>query len=289
MIRFLELLRIKHWVKNGFVLMPLVFGGMLGNYRDVMRAMEVFGIFCLLSSGIYVMNDISDLKADKVHPIKKHRPLAEGEIGIKTALFILTSLLGISLFLGYMMGAKVFVVVLLYLMLNVLYDLVLKKIIILDVISVALGFELRVWGGAVALNIVPTVWLQLCVFLLALFLGFIKRRHEKIVLCDKAIEHREVLMHYTPYFLDQVISISATLVTLFYALYVVSPDVVTNSAHRRMAYTIPFVIYGIFRYLYLVYAKELGGDPSDILTSDLPFALNLLLWVFSAGVILYIL
>ena len=284
---YLELLRVRQWVKNGFILAPVIFSGKLYSVPDLVSVMSVFGIFCLLSSSVYILNDLNDLAADKIHPNKKRRPLASGAIKTPEATSIAMVLLCLSLILGYPMGRKILLVILLYLALHILYSLILKKTVILDVISIALGFELRVWAGSLAIAVLPSIWLQLCIFILAVFLGFIKRRHEKLVLYDKAVEHRGVLVHYTPYFLDQIITISATSSIIFYGLYVLSEDVMKRVSNYHMAYTIPFVIYGIFRYLYLVHVKKLGGEPGEILTSDFPFVLNMLLWVLAVVLILY--
>ena len=283
----LDLLRVKQWVKNGFIFMPLVFSGRLRCFQDLVQVSFVFITFCFLSSAVYIFNDIKDRKSDNLHPEKKARPLAKGVIDIKSAAVMMLLLLGMALFMAHMAGGKVFLTALLYLILHVFYTLALKATVILDVIAIALGFELRVWAGAVILGILPSIWLQLCVFLLALFLGFIKRRHEKLSLYERAAEHRGVLVHYTPYFLDQMIMISATLCIITYGLYVLSADVVKKTGQAYMAYTIPFVVYGIFRYLYIVHVKKRGGDPGEILMSDGPFILNLALWISSAVMILY--
>lgn len=281
------LLRVKQWVKNGFIFIPIIFSGMLFSKEALLNVVYVFGMFCLLSSGIYILNDLQDLAADRLHPKKKNRPLAAGQVSRKEAVVISLFLVALSLFFAYLIGFKVFFIAVLYLILHLLYGAVLKKTVIIDVISLALGFELRIWAGAVILNIVPSAWAQLCIFVLALFLGFIKRRHEKLVLRDSAIEHRGVLAHYTAYFLDQMIMISATLCVIFYGLYVMSEDITRRVGGFHMAYTLPFVVYGIFRYLYLVHVKKLGGDPGEILFSDVPFVISMVFWIISVAAILY--
>jgi len=287
LIVYFKLLRAKQWAKNGFIFTPLIFSGMLYNSQDMIRVILTFGIFCILSSSVYIINDIRDLAADKLHPKKRNRPLAAGLIKKREAAFISIALLLISFTCGYYMSKKLLFVMLLYLILHILYNFILKKEVILDVISIALGFEIRVWAGSVVINILPSVWLQLCIFLLSLFLGFIKRRHEKLTLYDKAVEHRGVLIHYTPYFLDQMIMISASLSIIFYGLYVVSSDVVKRIGNNYMPYTVPFVVYGIFRYLYLVHVRKLGGEPEEVLLSDFPFVLNMIFWIFSIILIRY--
>lgn len=287
-ITYLELLRIKQWVKNGFIFMPIIFGGKLYNIPDLINVFFIFGIYCLASSGVYIMNDLKDIAQDRFHPKKKNRPLASGDIAINQAIFISIMLVALSLALSYLLNKWAMLIILLYIALHFFYTYGLKKTIIIDVFSVSLGFELRIWAGAVVLNILPSIWLQLCVFVLAIFLGFIKRRHEKLILYEKAAEHRGVLAHYTPYLLDQMIMISASLCIIFYVMYVLSEDVTRRIGNNYIAYTIPLVVYGIFRYLYLVHVRKLGGDPGEILTSDFPFVVDILLWILSVILILYV-
>jgi 4-hydroxybenzoate polyprenyltransferase len=286
-IIYLRLIRMEQWIKNGFVVMPIIFSGRLFNPYELIRVIIATGAFCLLSSSVYILNDLKDLDCDKLHHKKRNRPLAAGLIKIPQAVFISLILLLISLVLFYIVGKKTFFVAALYFMLNIFRNNVLKKVVLLDVISIAIGFEFRVWAGSVCLNILPSIWLQFCVFVLAIFLGFIKRRHEKVSLYDKAAEHRGVLVHYTAYFLDQMIMISATLCIVFYSLYVLSEEVTRRVGGGHIAYTLPFVVYGVFRYLYLVHVKKLGGDPGEILLRDFSFTLNTLLWISSIIFILY--
>lgn len=284
---YARLLRMQQWVKNVFIFMPLIFGGYLFNAADAAKVFGVFVTFCLLSSCVYIINDINDLKSDRFHPQKKHRPLAASEVTVAQALALAVILMAAALLAGFLIGPAMLFIMALYVLLHLAYTFSLKKTVILDVIAIACGFELRIWAGAVVLGFRPSIWIQLCVFVLALFLGFIKRRHEKRILYERAAEHRGVLMHYTAYFLDQMIMISATLCVVFYGLYVMSEDVIRRTGTVYMAYTIPFVVYGIFRYLYLVHVKKLGGDPGEILTSDAAFAVNILLWITAAVAILY--
>lgn len=284
---YFNLLRVKQWVKNAFIFMPIVFSGMLLSQEAFLHVTLVFGIFCLLSSGVYILNDLQDIATDKHHPKKKDRPIASGCVSVPRAALISAILTISSLVWAYAVSLSVFIVAFLYLLLHILYSIVLKKQVILDVIAIALGFELRIWAGSVILNITPSVWAQLCVFVLALFLGFIKRRHEKSILYDKAAEHRGVLAHYTAYFLDQMIMISATLCIIFYGLYVLSEEIIRRIGGNHIAYTLPFVVYGIFRYLYLVHVKKLGGEPGEVIFSDIPLTLNMLFWVASVVAIIY--
>jgi 4-hydroxybenzoate polyprenyltransferase len=287
LIACLRLLRIGQWVKNTFILIPIIFSGKLFDLPLLFTCAKIFGIFCIMSSGVYVMNDIRDIKSDQEHPKKKYRPVASGEIGRNPATAIAFLLISLALVFSYFSGVKILVITSAYFILHVLYNIRLKRTVILDVIAIAIGFELRVWAGALGCLVIPSAWLQLCVFLLALFLSFIKRRHEGSSLYDKHIYRREALAYYQPYFLDQMIMISATLVIVFYGLYVMSEEITARIGNHHMMYTLPFVVYGIFRYLYLVDVKKMGGDPGEILISDLPFLLNLCLWILSVVAILY--
>ena len=285
---YARLFRVKQWVKNAFIFSPIIFGGLLYVPSNVVKVALVFAVFCLLSSCVYIINDLCDLESDKRHPLKKQRSLASNAVSKKAAILVVSFLLPFIFLLGYLVAGKPLIfIMLLYVLLHLLYSFILKRAVILDAMLIALGFELRVWAGAVILGIIPSVWLQLCVFLLTLFLGFTKRRHERLLLYDKAAEHREVLARYPVYFLDQMITISATLSVIFYCLYVLSSEIINQSGGYRMLYTVPFVVYGIFRYLYLVYVKKLGGEPGDVVVLDAAFAFNLFLWVVSIVVVLY--
>ena len=284
---FLKLVRLNQWIKNGFVFMPLVFSGRLFNSADFMSVLFAFFIFCLLSTSVYILNDLVGIDRDKVHPKKKNRPLAAGTVKRITALALLIAILFFALILSYRAGRGMSIIALLYLTTHLIYNITLKKKVILDAISIALGFELRIWAGSVALNIHPSSWIQLCVFLLALLISFSKRKTEKRLLNERAAKHRDVLIHYSPFFLDQMITISATLCIMSYGLYVYSGDIASRSGHPYMIYTMLFVVYGIFRYLYLIDSGDIETDPEEIFTTDIPFILNLLLWIFSIILIFY--
>ena len=233
------------------------------------------------------MNDIGDKKKDSFHPVKQKRPIASGALGESTATVFSAVLIITSLVLSFTLKPELSGIILAYVVLHAFYTFRFKHEVILDVIIIALGFELRIWGGCVVVYILPSVWLQLCVFLLALFLGFIKRRNEKILLYGDATKHRDVLSHYKVYFLDQMAIISATLCIVFYGMYAVSKEVIVRVGTNKMAYTIPFVVYGIFRYLYVVHAKRSGGDPGEILLTDLPLVVDISLWISVTILLLY--
>jgi len=280
-------MRIKQWIKNLFMFAPIIFGGKLFIAADFTKTVAAFFIFCLVTSATYIINDIADRKKDRFHPEKQKRPIASGALSVERASFIAVIFILISGLLSARLNISLLIVITIYILLHLLYSFMLKREVILDVIIIALGFELRIWAGAVVINIIPSVWLQLCVFILAIFLGLIKRRHEKISLYGHAAKHRAVLMHYKVYFLDHLIMISATLCVVFYGLYTVSPDLVSRIGSNYMAYTIPFVIYGIFRYLYLIHARKTGGNPGEILMSDIPLMLDILLWILAAAFLVY--
>ena len=209
-------MRINQWIKNLFLFIPFIFGGKLFIPEDLIRTVLAFLLFCITSSGVYIINDILDRKKDRFHPLKKNRPITSGALPVKQALVISSILLFSSLLLSAYFNIHFFVLLLAYVVLHLLYSFILKREVLLDVILIALGFELRIWAGAVILLIIPSIWLQLCVFLLAIFLALLKRRHEKISLYPDAANHRNVLTHYDIYFLDQLIMISATLCITFY-------------------------------------------------------------------------
>lgn len=276
---FLRLLRVKQWVKNAFIFFPIIFAGLLHNPKIFTHVTIVFFAFCFISSATYILNDFMDKDKDKQHPIKSRRPLASGKIPLYVALTFMFLLLTIGLTTLKCIDESILFVGILYLFLNLIYNFLTKKIVILDVISIAIGFQLRIWAGSLACQVLPSIWLQFCVLLLSLFLGFIKRRHELSILEKSAALHRPVLQNYTAYLLDQLTSISATLTIVFYGLYSISPEVQMRLGYS-IIYSLIFVIYGLFRYLYLVQVKNLGGEPGDVILKDLPSMINLVLWIF---------
>ena len=287
MADFLNLLRVKQWIKNTFILFPLLFSGKFFQRELFIQCLWTFLAFSLISSGLYIFNDLLDRKKDRWHPKKALRPLARGEFNRPLVIFLIFFLNLGGLFILALLNSSFIYPAILFIGIHVIYNLYTKKIVILDVIFIAFGFHIRIWTGSLAAQVIPSVWLQLCVFLLALFLGFTKRRYELAALKDKAAEHRGVLAHYTSYLLDQVIMICSTLTIVFYGLYTISPEMVMRVGHKNMIYSLVFVIYGIFRYLYLVHVKRLGDDPSDVLTSDLPLLTCVLSWILYVGALIY--
>ncbi|HHT9111852.1 MAG: decaprenyl-phosphate phosphoribosyltransferase [Planctomycetes bacterium] len=281
-------MRPEQWIKNFFVFTALLFSKNLLNPLKGIEAIIGFTIFCMITGCAYMINDLVDLEKDKLHPVKSRRPLASGKLKKDTAVKIVVLVCLTSLFFAFYMNVLFGIIVLAYFLLNIGYSIYLKNIVIIDVVSIAAGFVLRVLGGAVIISVVASQWLILCTILLSLFLGFSKRRHELILLEDSATSHRKVLEHYSPYFLDQMIAVVTASTLICYALYTMAKDTVEKLGTSKLIYTIPFVLYGIFRYLYLVHQKEKGGSPTEIMFTDKPMIINISLWVIVSIVFIYI-
>jgi len=276
----LRLLRVKQWIKNGFIALPLIFSGEFLMPGLGIECAKVVAGFCLVSSALYILNDLKDGKQDAFHPTKKLRPIAAGKISRREAVLVMLLCATAGVAVLSQLHRPVWAFVAAYALIQVLYNYVTKNHVILDVLTIAAGFQLRVWIGGAALGITPSLWLQLCVFVLALFLGFSKRRYEMAILKEKATEHRGALAQYTIAFLDQLIMISSSLAVIFYGLYTISPEVTSRMGGNVLLYSMVFVIYGIFRYLYLIQIRHLGDDPGEVLLSDPPLLINITLWLF---------
>jgi len=251
------------------------------------RALLAFVAFCLLSSGTYVFNDWIDREEDRRHPEKALRPIAAREIRARTVLLIIIICWAAGLDLGFHLGWQFAALGAGYLVLQLAYTSVLKHQVILDVLAISAGFVLRVLAGAVAIDVPVSGWLFLCALLLALFLGLAKRRQEIVSLQEAAIEHRRALGEYSLPLLDQMLSTVAGMCILAYGLYTVSPDTVAKVGSDRLKWTLPFVLYGILRYLYLVHRRDVTGSPERVLFSDIPTIVNLVLWAASVVAVLY--
>lgn len=288
LVLIIRLLRIKQWVKNAFIFFPLIFSGRLFIKDLIIDCGWAFLGFSLISSSLYILNDFLDMREDLLHPKKAKRPLAQQSFpkGIIFFSILFLELMGLLICKG--VGELILFIGVIYILIHLIYNFLAKRIVIIDVLFIALGFHLRIWSGAFAAQTFPSVWLQLCVFLLALFLGFTKRRYEIATLKEKAHEHRKVLAHYTSYLLDQIIIICSTLAIVFYGLYTISTDIINRIGNNNMIYSLVFVIYGIFRYLYLVHVRKLGDDPSDVLFHDLPLLFNILLWILYVSLVIYL-
>jgi 4-hydroxybenzoate polyprenyltransferase len=252
-----------------------------------LRALLAFLVFCGLSGAVYLVNDLADLAQDRLHPRKRLRPLASGALSPGTARLAAAVIGAASLGLSVLLGRPFAVLALLYVVLNLLYSFRLKHVVIVDVIVISLGFVLRAVAGAVAIDVAFSTWLLVCTLLLALFLALAKRRHEITSLLDGAADHRRALAEYSPYLLDQMISVVTASCLVAYAFYTLAPETVEKYRTDRLAWTIPFVLYGIFRYLYLVHRKEQGGSPTDILLTDRPLLLDVALWAIAILAIVY--
>jgi 4-hydroxybenzoate polyprenyltransferase len=280
-------LRPEQWTKNLVVFAGLLFGGRLTEPQAVLVALATFAIFCALSGAVYLFNDVADRRADQQHPLKRVRPIASGQLSTRTALFTagflgaaaIAAAISVNLMAGLAAGG--------YLVLLLLYSAALKNIVIIDALTIAGGFVIRAVAGALAVSVPISQWLLVCTTLLALFLAFSKRRHELTVLGDAAIGHRRILEEYTPYLLDQMVAVVTASTLIAYAVYATSPETAERLGTSRLGLTIPFVLYGIFRYLYLVHQKRGGGSPAALLMTDRPLLACVALWALSVAVILY--
>jgi 4-hydroxybenzoate polyprenyltransferase len=268
------------------VLAALAFSKHLFDGDAVVRAAMAFATFCVLSGAVYLVNDLVDLERDRLHPSKRSRPLASGALPVSTARAATAFLLALGLVASWGLGPGFFACALSYLALNLAYSFALKDVVILDVLAIAIGFVVRAVAGALAIQVVFSDWLLVCTILLALFLALAKRRHELATL-ENAAGHRQALAEYSPYLLDQMIAVVTASCLTAYAFYTLAPETVEKYRTARLALTIPFVIYGIFRYLYLVHRKEQGGSPSDVLLADWPLLAAVALWAASVVLILY--
>ena len=284
-MELLRLMRPHQWVKNSFVLTGLIFGHAWHSPTLVIQAFTAFAAFCLISSTIYVINDIIDIEEDKHHPTKRNRPLPSGKLTISTAA-IFAAILGVAgLLLAALASYKVVIILLIYGLMNLAYSVKLKHIVILDVFIIATGFMLRILAGTLGLGIPPSQWLLLCGLMVTLFLGFSKRRAEIIVLSGDKTAHRKVLEEYSPVLLDKMIVITAAGLIMSYSLYTMSAETILIHRTANLVYTVPFVIYGVFRYIYLLHHQRSGGDPSRDLVRD-PHMLTVLLAWFITTIVL---
>jgi 4-hydroxybenzoate polyprenyltransferase len=285
-------LRPAQWTKNLFVFGALLFGERAGRpaFLDptaIAHALAAFAIFCALSGVVYLINDVADRDNDRLHPIKRNRPIASG--AVSPALAIATAaVLGVgALSAAYMLRPAFALVAVAYVAMNALYSGPLKHVVIIDVLTIAIGFVLRAVGGALAIAVPISHWLLILILLLALFLALSKRRHELVLLADGATGHRPILQEYSPYLLDQMIGVVTASTLVSYVIYTVSAETVQKFHTDYLGFTLVFPLYGIFRYLYLVHQKEGGGSPSDMLQNDRPLLACVALWAVSVAAIIY--
>jgi 4-hydroxybenzoate polyprenyltransferase len=283
----LRTMRPRQWSKNLFVFAALVFDKQLFIPGSFLRTLAGFVLFCLVSSAVYIFNDLADVDADREHPDKRNRPIASGKLSIRVAWIAGILLVLVSLAAGYLLSVGFTAVIATYFLLNLAYSKWLKHILILDVLVLAAGFVLRVGAGVTLIQVERfSPWLYVVMTLLALYLGFGKRRAELALLSDDAASHRKVLEGYTIPLLDQYIMIVTGMTIVSYSLYTFSaPNVPAN---HSMMLTIPFVVYAIFRYLYLIEVEHSGGAPEDILLSDRPFQISMVLWALAVLAVFYL-
>ncbi|MBI5472064.1 MAG: decaprenyl-phosphate phosphoribosyltransferase [Ignavibacteriae bacterium] len=284
---YLKLIRPKQWIKNLFVFAPLIFAKELFDAGPVIAAVEAFVAFCLAASAVYVINDIADVEADRLHPVKRHRPIAAGAVSATEAYLLIAMLLVGASLAAYAMDSLFQLILAGYVAMNVAYSFRLKHIVLLDVFIVAAGFMMRVLGGAYAIRVETSTWLVLCTLFISLFLGFAKRRGELVVIEDAAYPERKVLQLYRVEFLDQMLTIAAAGTVISYALYTVAPRTLIVFGTDKLIYTTVFVIYGIFRYLYLIHTTRSTDNPTNAITSDWPILITATLWVISCVLLIY--
>jgi 4-hydroxybenzoate polyprenyltransferase len=279
-------LRPRQWAKNLFVFAGVIFSQQLFT-PQASRAVAAFALFCALSGAIYLLNDVADAEQDRLHPTKRRRPVASGALSRELALGIGLALLAASVVVSFGLGGPFGLVAVAYGVLLTAYSVWLKHLVILDVLTVAVGFVLRAVAGAVAVGADISGWLLICTVLIALFLALGKRRHEYLTLKGSAAAHRPILAEYSEGFIDQMIAVVTASAVTAYALYTMSPETVAKFHTRLLPLTLPFVLYGIFRYLYLLYRRELGGNPSDLVLSDRALLVNTTLWMAAVLVLIY--
>jgi 4-hydroxybenzoate polyprenyltransferase len=280
-------LRPSQWTKNLIVFAGLIFGQRLLDSRAIAQSLVAFVVFCLLSGVVYLVNDVADRDADRRHPTKRFRPIAYGAVQPRTALGFAVCLTVVALTAAWLLRPAFAATAVAYVGLLALYSGPLKHVVIIDVLTISIGFVLRAVGGAVAIDVPISHWLLILTILLALFLALAKRRHELVLLADGATSHRPILEEYSPYLLDQMIAVVTASTLISYVIYTISPETVQKFHTDWLGLTLPFPLYGIFRYLYLVHLKEGGGSPSDMLLNDRPLLVCVALWAITVAVIIY--
>jgi 4-hydroxybenzoate polyprenyltransferase len=269
------------------VFAALAFSKHLFERGPLLRSLLAFTLFCALSGAVYLLNDVADVERDRLHPVKRLRPIAIGQLAVRTAVMIAIGLGLAALGGSWLLGPAFLISAACYLALNLLYSFWLKEVVIVDVLAVSLGFVIRAVAGGVAIGVAVSDWLLICTVLFALFLSLSKRRHELTSLSGAAAGHRAILAEYSPYLLDQMIGVVTASCLMAYAFYTTAEETRQKFQTDRLAWTIPFVLYGIFRYLYLVHQKEKGGSPTDVLLTDRPLLLDVALWAAAVVFIVY--
>lgn len=298
LFKFLRLIRVHQWIKNVFVFIPLLFSLHLFDKDYFITTLLAFLVFCLASSAIYVINDLVDIESDRAHPVKKDRPLPSGAISQNAAIITASLLLVLVFWLMMYFNWEFILLVMAFVVLNVLYSFWLKNVVLLDVFSIAAGFSIRVLAGAFVIQVPISSWLLLTTMFISLFLGVMKRRSELVLVTEKqrlnlesaeqtGINSRKVLAQYSLNFADQMATIAATGVIVCYALYTVAPRTVSIFNTERLIYTTPFVVFGIFRFMYLEYISGKGENTTHTLATDIPMIVNVLLYAGVTIMIIY--
>jgi 4-hydroxybenzoate polyprenyltransferase len=287
LLNLLISLRPGQWTKNLFVFAALVFAQRLNDRDAVIKAVIAFVVFCALSAAIYLINDVLDRKQDQRHPLKANRPIASGALSPTVAVTAAAILILAAMIVASALGWRFFEISAAYVVLLSAYSAFLKHVVILDVLTIAAGFTLRATAGGAAINVPISHWLLVCTTLLALFIALSKRRHELTLLSATATDHRAILGDYTPYLLDQMISVVTASTLIAYAFYTISPETTEKFGTDLLSLTIPFPLYGIFRYLYLVHRHNQGGSPAELVINDRPLLVCVALWGLSVILIIY--
>ena len=284
---YIQSLRPRQWTKNLVLFAGIIFAQQFFNTQLIIKTVIAFISFCMLASSVYLFNDIRDAEKDRLHPIKRDRPIASGKVSKSAAMIISVVFAAVSLTTAYMLNLNYFILLVVYLFLMSAYTVFLKHVVILDILIIAGGFILRAVSGAAVVEASISSWLLVCTTFLALFLVISKRRHEVLLLGDNAKDHRGILDEYGSQFLDQMIAVVTTATVMGYILYTVDSQTIQKFGTDKLIYTAPFVLFGIFRYLYLVYQKNEGGRPEQLLIDDLPLLIAIILWIISAIIVIY--
>ena len=286
-LHLLTSLRPSQWTKNLLVFAGLLFGHRLFETSAILAAIGAFAVFCLLSGVVYIVNDIFDRESDRRHPLKARRPIASGALPVRTAAAAAIVLCAAALIGAAALGRPFLAVAITYLALQSLYSATLKHIVIIDALTLAIGFVLRAVAGAIAVDVAISHWLLVCTILLALFIALAKRRHEIMLLADAAVDHRPILGEYSAYLLDQMIAVVTASTLIAYVFYTISPETQEKFGTPWLGLTIPFPLYGIFRYLYLVHRRDGGGSPAELLLTDRPLLVCVAVWALAVALIIY--
>ncbi|HMV77921.1 MAG TPA: decaprenyl-phosphate phosphoribosyltransferase [Leptospiraceae bacterium] len=284
---FIILIRPHQWIKNFILFAGIIFGKKLNDPDAVMKVTSAFFLFSFVASCQYVFNDYMDRAEDAMHPEKKNRPLASGAIDPGVALTLMIIMLTVSLILSFLLSQIFFGLLIFYFLFNLTYSSYLKHLVILDVMSISIGFVIRAVAGAAVINVQFSSWLLLCTFMLALFWGFSKRRGEIILMEEGAKTHRKILDEYSVNFLDMMLGITATMTLMSYVMYTFSPSTIQNLGTDKMVYTIPIVVYAILRSLYIIYIKNMGHNPTKAILTDKSVLITGLLWVILVTYLTY--